>query len=86
MQHNLFSHPNEYTIEIDDNEYKITNEMESNNILDILDDIGYNTDEILNKLKTDINSSSFITEQEKSDTLSKLEIFLHQNGYLRTTN
>lgn len=86
MQHNLFSHPNEYTIEIDDNDYKITNEIESNNILDILDDIGYNTDEILNKLKTDINNSTFITEQEKSDTLSKLEIFLHQNGYLRTTN
>jgi arginine decarboxylase len=86
MQHNLFSHPNEYTIEIDDNGYNVTNETESNNILDILDDIGYNTEEILNKLKTDINNSTFITEQEKSDTLSKLEIFLHQNGYLRTTN
>ncbi|WP_304543900.1 biosynthetic arginine decarboxylase [Sulfurimonas microaerophilic] len=86
MQHNLFTKPNEYTVEIDDNGYKIINEIESKNILDILDDIGYDKEEILKKLKTDLESSSFITEKEKSDTLSKLEIYLNQNGYLRTTN
>jgi len=85
MNHNLFTHPNEYTIEIDDKSFKITKEIESKNILEILESIGYDKDKILNKLKTDINNSSFITEKEKSDTLSKLETFIKQNGYLRTT-
>ena len=86
MNHNLFTHPSEYTINITDNEYTITNIVESKNILDILDSIGYDKKEILNKLKTDLFKSEFITEQEKSDTLSQLETFLKQNGYLRTTN
>jgi len=86
MQHNLFTHPNEYTIIVTDNGYKITNAIESKNILDILHSIGYNKEEILNKLKSKLEKSEFITEKEKSDTLSKLETFVHQNGYLRTTN
>jgi arginine decarboxylase len=86
MNHNLFTHPSEYTVYINDTNYEIKNEVESKSILDILDSIGYNKDEILNKLKTDLSNSEFITEKEKSDTLSKLEIFIQQNGYLRTTN
>ena len=86
MNHNLFTHPNEYTINISDTDYTITNEIESKNILTILESIGYNKEEILKKLKTDLLNSDFITEKEKSDTLSQLETFLKQNGYLRTTN
>ena len=86
MNHNLFTHPNEYTININDSGYEITNEVESKNILDILDSIGYKKDEILNKLKNDLKNSDFITEKEKCDTLAKLELFVTQNGYLRTTN
>ncbi|MFK5938242.1 MAG: biosynthetic arginine decarboxylase [Sulfurimonas sp.] len=86
MNHNLFTHPNEYTINISDTNYTITNEIESKSILNILHSIGYEKEEILNKLKTDLLSSNFITEKEKSDTLSQLETFLKQNGYLRTTN
>ena len=85
MNHNLFTHPNEYTIEIDDDTFTIKNDIESKSILDILDSIGYDKDTILNKLKLDIKNSSFITEKEKSDTLSKLKTFVKQNGYLRTT-
>jgi arginine decarboxylase len=86
MNHNLFTHPNEYTINIDENDYEITKELESKNILDILESIGYDKTEILNKLKADLLKSDFITEQEKCDTLAKLELFIAQNGYLRTTN
>jgi arginine decarboxylase len=86
MQHNLFTHPNEYTIKITDSAYEILNPIESKSILDVLDSIGYNKEEILTKLKSDLEKSNFITKQEKSDTLSKLETFLNQNGYLRTTN
>ena len=86
MQHNLFTHPSEYTIEIDDNSYTIKNAVESKSVLNILGSIGYNKDEILNKIETDLLNSDFITEKEKSDTLLKLKLFLKQNGYLRTTN
>ena len=86
MNHNLFTHPNEYTIKIDDDKYTITNEVESKNVLDILSSIGYNKEDILQKLKNDLIVSDFITEKEKNDTLAKLETFVEQNGYLRTTN
>jgi len=86
MNHNLFTKPSQYTIEIDDIGYKINNSIESKDILSILNDLGYDKDDILNKLKIDLQSSEFITKKEKSDTLSKLETFLKQNGYLRTTN
>jgi len=86
MNHNLFTHPNEYTIEITDSGYEIKNAVESKNILEILNSIGYDTQKIVNKLKSDLEKSTFITKKEKSDTLTKLETFLRQNGYLRTTN
>jgi len=86
MSHNLFTHPNEYTININDNSFSISNKVESKSVLNILNDIGYESNELLRKLKVNLNKSIFITEKEKSDTLSKLEIILKQNGYLRTTS
>jgi arginine decarboxylase len=86
MNHNLFTHPSEYTITIDEYSYEIKNAVESKSILDILDSIGYDAKELSNKLKSDLSNSDFITGQEKNDTLAKLELFLQQNGYLRTTN
>lgn len=86
MNHNLFTHPSEYTVDVNDNGYEIKNAIESKSVLDILESIGYNKDEILNKLKSDLSDSDFITEKEKNDTLAKLQMFVEQNGYLRTTN
>ena len=86
MNHNLFTKPSEYTININDSSYEIDNALESQSILSILNSIGYSEVEILNKLETDILRSDFITEKEKSDTLLLLKTFLQQNGYLRTTN
>lgn len=86
MNHNLFTHPSEFTIIIDENGYEITNSVESKSILEILDTLGYDKSKILNKLKTDLSNSQFSTEKEKDDTLATLDTFLEQNGYLRTTN
>ena len=86
MNHNLFTRPNEYTIKVTDDGYEIKNEVESKSILDILNSIGYDENKIAKDLKTKLSLSSFITEKEKNDTLAKLEIYLQQNGYLRTTN
>ena len=86
MNHNLFTHPSEYTININENTYEITNKVESKNIIEILESLGYNEEELLKELKEDLKARTFITEKEKSDTLIKLETFIRQNGYLRTTN
>ena len=86
MNHNLFTHPNECSIEVTESGYVLHNIEESQNILDILDDIGYDKSQILIQLKNNLANSTFSTEEEKSDTLQKLELYLYQNGYLRTTN
>ena len=86
MSHNLFTHPNEYTININDIDYQITNATESKNILQILESIGYDSKNIVTKLNSEIENSQFITKKEKSDTLATLKKLLAQNGYLRTTN
>ncbi len=86
MSHNLFTHPNECSIEITEEGYTLQDIEESENILDILSDIGYDKAQILIKLKNNLANSAFTTEEEKSDTLQKLELYLYQNGYLRTTN
>ena len=66
MQHNLFTHPNEYTIHITEDDYEITYEEESKNILDILVSIGYNEDEILNKLKTELCKKVTLSQKKKN--------------------
>lgn len=86
MNHNLFTHPNECSIEVTENGYRLHDIVESQNILDILDDIGYDKSQILIQLKNNLANSTFTTEEEKNDTLQKLELYLYQNGYLRTTN
>jgi len=86
MNHNLFTHPNECSIELTEDGFALHDIEESQNILDILDDIGYDKAQILIQLKNNLANSTFSTEEEKSDTLQKLELYLYQNGYLRTTN
>lgn len=85
MNHNLLTHPSECTIIINDTGYEIENFTESDNVLNILEDIGYDSSKLLTNLKNKLASSEFMTEEEKTDTLQKLEMYLYQNGYLRTT-
>lgn len=86
MNHNLFSHPSECSISITENGYTLENIDESNSLLKIISSLGYDETKILIQLKNSLARSTFITEEEKSDTLQKLELYLHQNSYLRTTN
>ncbi len=86
MNHNLFTHPNEYTIDIDKDTYTIKNSAKSKSIVEILSSIGYDTSLLQKKLNLKLQKSDFITEKEKNDTLAKLKTLLKQNGYLRTTN
>ncbi len=85
MQHNLFSHPSEATVFIDDNGYRFSNIDEAENILEILDNLEYDAQEVLTELEKKITDSDFITKEDNRDTLATLKHFLAQNGYLRTT-
>ncbi|HIC44733.1 MAG TPA: biosynthetic arginine decarboxylase [Sulfurimonas sp.] len=86
MSHNLFAHPSECSIEITKDGYEIKNINESSSLLKIISNLGYDENQILIQLKNSLARSKFITEEEKSDTLQKLELYLYQNSYLRTTN
>ncbi len=85
MHHNLFSHPSEATVEIDDDGFCCNNMDEAEDILEILDNLEYDPDAVLNQLESRIAESEFITSEENRDTLSTLKRYLAQNGYLRTT-
>jgi len=86
MHHNLFARPTECSVIISEDDYRIENIDESNTVLKVISNLGYDETQILIKLKNSLARSTFITEEEKSDTLQKLELYLYQNSYLRTTN
>lgn len=67
MNHNLFTHPSECTILINDNGYEIENFTESDNVLNILEDIGYDASKLLTNLK--INSHRVILGQKKKKVI-----------------
>lgn len=86
MRHNLFTHPTEFSVIIDDEKcsYTIENLLEAQNILDVLDDLDYDTKEIERQLKQRIDDSQKLSDEYKKELLGKLYIMLSENGYLRT--
>lgn len=86
MRHNLFTHPTEFSVVFDDDlnkGYEIENLLEAQNILDVLDDLDYDTKEIERILKQRIDDSS-ISDDDKKEVLGMLYVMLSENGYLRT--
>jgi len=86
MKHNLFTHPTEATIEINEAGYKIKNISKSTSIINILDDLEYDTMEIKKRLSAFIEKSHFIKLDKKDNILTILDNLIHENGYLKTTN
>ena len=86
MKHNLFTHPTEATISIDDDGYEIENMLESQSISDILEDLDYDIKEVQENLNERIEASSIISEKEKKHILGEIYLFLNDNGYLKTIN
>jgi len=85
MQHNLFTHPTEFTVEFnDDGDYEIKNIIEAQNILDILDDMDYDIKDVERRLKQKIEESDLIDDETKKYTLGRLYVFLSENCYLKT--
>jgi len=85
MKHNLFTHPTELIVSFSGKgEYEITDIIDAQNLIDVLDDIDYNTEEIDKKLKNLINSSILIDDHEKQAILGMLYLYLSENSYLKT--
>ena len=86
MSHNLFTHPTEFSVVFneEENDYKVENLLEAQTILDVLDDLDYDTKEIERYLKQRLDDSKEVPEEAKKEVLGQLYVMLSENGYLRT--
>ena len=87
MRHNLFTHPTEFSVEFVDDlnkGYELTNLIEAQTILDVLDDLDYDTKDIERRLKQHIEDNQNLDEEGKKEMLGQLYVMLSENGYLRT--
>jgi len=85
MKHNLFTHPTEAVIEFDqEGNYSIEKLIEAQNLMDVLDDLEYDTNLIDKALKYRIEESTIISTEEKRELLGKLYLYLSENSYLKT--
>jgi len=85
MQHNLFTHPTECVISFDkEGKHHIDNLIEAQNLMDVLDDLDYDTNLIDKALKYQIEESSCLSKEEKRELLGKLYLYLSENSYLKT--
>ena len=74
MKHNLFSHPTEVNFVFKDGEVVLEQILESQKIIDILEDIDYDTDEIRAKLRKSLSEHNY----------NDIEKYLNENSYLKT--
>ncbi|ARR03804.1 MULTISPECIES: biosynthetic arginine decarboxylase [Campylobacter] len=85
MKHNLFTHPTEATIIInEEGNYEIKNILESQSVMDILEDLDYDIHAIRDTLNERIENSTLVNEKQKKHILGELYLFLNDNGYLKT--
>jgi arginine decarboxylase len=85
MKHNLFTHPTEAVIRFDKSgQYEADGIIEAQNLMDILDDLDYDTSIIDKSLKNKIEESSNLTNEEKRELLGTLYLYLSENSYLKT--
>ena len=82
MRHNLFSHPTEVNILFnDEGNVKYEKILESQRIIDILEDIDYDIKHIKTRISKLVKSSAI---KNKEEIIDLLERYLHDNGYLKT--
>jgi arginine decarboxylase len=74
MKHNLFSHPTEVNVVFKDGEVVLEKILESQKIIDILEDIDYDT----------LEMKSILSKKLDKDIYQILEKYLNENSYLKT--
>ncbi|PHR74277.1 MAG: arginine decarboxylase [Arcobacter sp.] len=75
MRHNLFSHPTEINVVFKNEQVKCEKILESQKIIDILEDIDYDTIKIKNIFKNKLDDTHY----------GILQKYLNENSYLKTT-
>ncbi|NDJ27888.1 arginine decarboxylase [Campylobacter sp. MIT 12-8780] len=86
MKHNLFVHPTEASIKIDEKGYELESVIEAQSILDTLDDLDYDIHVIMDILNERISNSKLVNEKQKKQILGELYLFLNDNGYLKSAD
>ena len=85
MKHNLFTHPTEVIVDFDEKgTFQLKKLIESQNIMDVLDDLDYDKNHLDKQLKQQIEASSLINSTQKRELLGKLYLYLSENSYLKT--
>ncbi|MBN2825912.1 MAG: biosynthetic arginine decarboxylase [Campylobacterales bacterium] len=85
MKHNLFTHPTEVIVKFDEEgKYIFEDIIEAQNLMDLLDDLDYDTSFIDKSLKQKIEEITTLTSREKDELLGKLYLYLSENSYLKS--
>jgi len=85
MQHNLFTHPTEAIVTFDEEGVPhIERLIEAQSLIDILDDLDYDTEAIDTALRKSIDNSSHLGTDEKKWLWGNLARYLAENSYLKT--
>lgn len=74
MKHNLFSHPTEVNVVFKNGKVVLEKILESQKIIDILEDIDYDTEDIRSILRKNLNDHNY----------KDIEKYLNENSYLKT--
>ena len=85
MKHNLFTHPTEVVVNFDNKgNFQLEQLIESQNIMDVLEDLDYDKNHLDKKLKQQVEASLLINSSQKQELLGKLYLYLSENSYLKT--
>ncbi|EOI0717807.1 biosynthetic arginine decarboxylase, partial [Campylobacter jejuni] len=84
MKHNLFTHPTEAIISINEKGYEVEGIIEAQSILDTLEDLDYDIHAIMDILNERISNSKLVNDKQKKHILGELYLFLNDNGYLKS--
>ena len=84
MKHNLFEQATQATIQFTDNDYEITDIINSKNLSDIIATVGYDSVQVSDNLESQIELCACMTDAQKKQILDKLHLYMGENGYLKT--
>ena len=65
-------------------DYEPYNFIEAQNLMDVLDDLDYDTSLVDKSLKSKIEESKYLNADEKREILGRLYLYLSENSYLKT--
>ncbi|MBX1886095.1 biosynthetic arginine decarboxylase [Campylobacter peloridis] len=84
MKHNLFTHPTEACISINEKGFEVESVLEAQSILDTLEDLDYDIHAIMDNINEKIYASKLVNENQKKHILGEIYLFLNDNGYLKS--